>query len=236
MCAFSPDRVINLWESGRSLHPLDKGVLALRMSLPDASGDVADWPLGRRNLAIARLRRDCFGAELRAQTKCPRCAEPVEFALDADALIATGEPQVEAVSTAGAMFRLPTSRILASVVDEPDADVAAARLCENCRIDGPQGEGAGSALSTEDIERLGDALALADPLAEIAFDFECPGCGAAYREGLDLAEFFWREIEAEAKRLLVEVHTLASAYGWRENEVLALSPARRAFYIERVLA
>ena len=96
-------------------------------------------------------------------------------------------------------------------------------------------DGDAALLSPEDIDRIGEAMAEADPLAEIAFDFECPACGAAFREGLDPAEFFWSEIEVEAKRLLIEVHTLAAAYGWREHEVLALSPARRAFYLERVL-
>jgi hypothetical protein len=85
------------------------------------------------------------------------------------------------------------------------------------------------------MDEVGEALARVDPLAEIAFDFECPACGADFREGLDIAEFFWREIEVEARRLLIDVHTLASAYGWREADVLALSPARRAFYVERVL-
>jgi hypothetical protein len=33
---------------------------------------------------------------------------------------------------------------------------------------------------------------------------------------------------------LREVHTLAWAYGWREADILAMSPARRQFYIELV--
>ena len=85
------------------------------------------------------------------------------------------------------------------------------------------------------MDRIGEAMASADPMAEIAFDFDCPGCGTAFREDLDLAAFLWKEIEVEAKRLLFEVHTLASAYGWREHEVLALSSARRAYYLERAL-
>lgn len=233
MSALSPSDVLALWESGRSLHPLDRGVLALRMNMAQSSADdVADWPLGRRNREIARLRRACFGSELRVQSKCPHCAEAVEFAFDADALAAAPETDVQTVTVSGVAFRLPTSRILASVVDEPDAERAAIRLCERCRVDAE--DGGAPAPSADDIERIGEAMARADPLAEIAFGFECPACGAAFREDLDLAEFFWLEIEAEAKRLLIDVHTLASAYGWREQDVLALSPARRAFYVERV--
>jgi|SRR5271166_33507 len=236
MRALSPSDVLELWESSRALHPLDQGVLAIRTGLPGAVGEgVADWPLGRRNRALAELRRACFGSELRGLTTCLHCAEPVEFALDGDALADPPEAEVESVTVAGEIFRLPTSRILASVVGEPDPEAAAARLCDRCRIGAETRDGDESPLSAEEIKRIGGAMAEADPLAEIAFDFECPACGAAFREGLDLADFFWKEIEVEARRLLNEVHTLAAAYGWREHEVLSLSPVRRAFYLGRVL-
>jgi hypothetical protein len=32
------------------------------------------------------------------------------------------------------------------------------------------------------------------------------------------------------------VHLLAGAYGWSEGQVLAMTPARRALYKQRVLA
>ncbi len=43
-------------------------------------------------------------------------------------------------------------------------------------------------------------------------------------------------MEARAKRLLSEVHALASAYGWSEREILGLSVARREFYLGMVRA
>jgi hypothetical protein len=39
-------------------------------------------------------------------------------------------------------------------------------------------------------------------------------------------------METYARRLLYDVHALASAYGWSEDEVLAVSPARRRCYLE----
>ncbi|HUD55174.1 MAG TPA: hypothetical protein VMR02_08095 [Terracidiphilus sp.] len=44
------------------------------------------------------------------------------------------------------------------------------------------------------------------------------------------------QIEARARRLLYEVHTLAAAYGWSEREILSLSAPRRALYLEMVRA
>ena len=43
-----------------------------------------------------------------------------------------------------------------------------------------------------------------------------------------------QEIHAWAKRTLREVHTLASAYGWSEREILSMSAVRRALYLEMV--
>jgi hypothetical protein len=76
-------------------------------------------------------------------------------------------------------------------------------------------------------------MARADPMAETRLKLNCPACGGQWDETLDLTAFFWAEVEARAKRLLLEVHTLASSYGWSEREILSLSEPRRAFYIER---
>ena len=52
----------------------------------------------------------------------------------------------------------------------------------------------------------------------------------------DIAGFFWAELDAWARRLLREIHTLARFYGWSEAEILALSPLRRRCYLEMVQA
>ena len=79
-------------------------------------------------------------------------------------------------------------------------------------------------------------MALADPLGEIMLHFDCPACGTSFEESLDLSTFLWAEIEARAQRLLLEVHTLAVAYGWSEAEILSLNAARREIYLEMVRA
>jgi hypothetical protein len=77
-------------------------------------------------------------------------------------------------------------------------------------------------------------MALADPLSETRLTLECPKCGNRWEDTLEFAAFLWAEIEARAKRLLFEIHTLASAYGWTEAEILALGDRRRATYLEMV--
>lgn len=77
-------------------------------------------------------------------------------------------------------------------------------------------------------------MAAADPLAETLLSLHCSDCGSEWQETLDLVAFLWAEIEARARRLLLEVHAFASAYGWTESEILSLSGNRRALYFEMV--
>jgi hypothetical protein len=48
----------------------------------------------------------------------------------------------------------------------------------------------------------------------------------------DIASFLWRETHGWAQGTLRDVHGLAAAYGWREEDVLRLSPTRRQIYLE----
>ncbi|HEY6446733.1 MAG TPA: hypothetical protein VIY53_09760 [Acidobacteriaceae bacterium] len=235
MRALSNSDFLQLWERGCGMHPIDQALLALGAALPHLSrASLADWPLGRRNAALAELRRRCFGAELRSWVACPQCDERLEFQLDADALAKDGgeEPAPRTVIVRERKFRLPTSRDLAAVVAEPDADRASVRLLERC-CESPAD---GAAWSEADAEEVEEQLALADPLAETRLALRCSACSHEWEESLDLASYLWSEIEARARRTLIDVHTLASAYGWSEEQILALSEPRRAVYLEMVQA
>lgn len=152
--------------------------------------------------------------------------------MDSRPLTEAPEPTPEGpVTVNGRLFRLPTSRDLARAVREPDPGLAAILLLESCHL-----QGNSSVSSVEDLEDTGEQMALADPLAEIRVTFHCSNCGHEWEETLDLGAFVWAKIEMLAKRLLREVHALASAYGWIENEILSLSEARRSFYLRMVEA
>jgi hypothetical protein len=271
--------LLQLWERGMPLHPLDRGLLALSAALPDVSLEsLADWPLGRRNCALIELRCSCFGRLMRAWTACPRCAEKLEFELDGRVLLARaprGE-SADRIEVGGLEFRLPTTRDVASILhSEADIDGAARQLAEHCRIRAASSGNAGTSsdstrelgalengaldgsalanIAVDDSARDGSALdgsgldgialddieagmSLADPMAEILIQLSCPSCGVGQESVLDIVSFFWTELEAHAKRLLREVHDLATAYGWTEHGVLSLSDQRRAAYLDMVRA
>lgn len=221
--------LLQLWERGSDLHPLDRALLTLSTALPHEPYDsLADWPLGRRNTALAEVRTACFGQKMQGWIACPQCGERLEFAMDADALRGdAGEPSVD---FRGRSFRLPTSRDLATIASERDTSDATFRLLQRCCIE----ERAAEEWSEQEMEEAGNRLAEADPMAETRVNLRCTQCGLEWDEPLDIAAWLWTEIEARARRLLLEVHTLASAYGWTEAEILSLSELRRTAYLEMV--
>ena len=233
MHVLSNSGLLTLWEQGSTLHPLDQGLLALTAALPDQKQDrIADWPLGRRNRALAELHCSCFGSTLQAWTSCPSCDEKMEFEIDVRTLMSEAPDTGATIEVAGQSFRLPTSRDLAQATGEPNPLAAANRLLLRCRL----GAEECPTLSDEELELVGDKMALADPMAELRLSLLCPACSHQWDETLDIARFLWTEIDARARRLLWEIHTFASAYGWTEAEILSLSTARRARYLEMIRA
>lgn len=235
MRALTQADCLALWECGRPLHPLDKGLLAVRAAFPEyASQSIADWPLGRRNRALAEARCAWFGSRIRGWAACERCGERLEFDVDGVAIAAAETPGDDVLVTwHGGSFRLPTSRDLALIAESTEGAQAALMLVERCVVT----PAASSAQWDEtQLDELGERMVEADPLAEILLHFDCPECGESFDQVLDLASFLWSELESRAKLLMREVHELALAYRWSESEILALSPMRRNFYLEMVRA
>ena len=256
MRSLSDSDLLNLWERGLRRHPLDRALLALSQVFPETTYDrLADWPLGRRNQALAELHCMYFGQKLQGWISCASCGEKLEFELDGRVITADelnndlGSRSDEPIVVNRGTFRLPTSRDLAKAAQETDPRLAAISIVENCRIAPGQsprmstdsGETSGQvpdlrseSWSDEDLEEIGERMASADPLAETRLTLHCPKCENDWEATLDIVSFLWTEIEARARRLLLEIHTLASAYGWTETEILSLSENRRARYAEMV--
>ncbi|HEY1242147.1 MAG TPA: hypothetical protein VGF16_16400 [Bryobacteraceae bacterium] len=234
MLLLSTSDVLDLWERGAHLHPLDRGLLALGAAMPDADpAAAADWPLGRRNSALLELHIAAFGPQLQGWSACGHCGEKMEFEIDARALLAQHRPAgTDSIEFRKRMFRLPTSRDLAEVGRDPIPETATQALVRRCLTTGETVD----QWDEQQISELGDAMAAADPLAEIRLSLRCPKCDDESEETVDLLTFVWSEIDARARRTFWEVHTIASAYGWSERDIVSLSPARRAHYMEMVQA
>jgi hypothetical protein len=233
--------LVDLRGSGAALHAVDRALLAL-----DADGDQRDalarLPLGVRDARLLAVRRALLGDRIDAEADCPACGERLELALGCGALIAASSPPPDAWEIECGEWRV-TVRPLDSVdaaaaAASADATAAAEVLLRRCVVDARRGDAACDALALPPDVRdaVAQSLADRDPGAECLLDLDCPACGHAWQSVLDVADFVWRELAARGDRLLGEVHVLARAYGWREADILALPPARRAAYLALVSA
>jgi hypothetical protein len=119
---------------------------------------------------------------------------------------------------------------------EGDLDFARRMLLQRCLLSANR---AGSAIEAEQIpsevaEVAVQRMAEADPMADIQLAMMCPACARQWSAALDIVSFLWSEIEVWAWRLLNDVHTLASAYGWSERDILTMSANRRQSYLQMV--
>jgi hypothetical protein len=81
------------------------------------------------------------------------------------------------------------------------------------------------------LQNVEERIAGIDPQADVHLNLVCPECNKAWRQVFDIVSYFWMEIDAWAHRILLEVSVLARAFGWRESDILELSPARRQIYL-----
>ncbi len=227
MQSLSAAKILALWEAGRAQHALDRALTILAAASPGASRALlADLSIGERDARLLDLRLLVLGPRAEGFAECPDCAERVEFPIDLAALRLRTE---ERASTGpGLRLRPLTSRDLAAIVDVPDESDALRILLERC--------GAVEELPNESLEAISQALLAADPEAEILLHLTCPACPHEWDLLFDVGDFFWKEISAQAQRLLREIDVLARAYGWTEREILSLPAQRRQTYLELVAA
>ncbi len=233
--------ILALWERGLARHPIDRALLLYAWAQPDLpSSRYPDLPLGTINKALLRLRETCFGPRIVTCIDCERCSTRMEITLDTGQMLAgindddtssefDDTPAEFEVSSL--RFRVPCSRDLAAVCGERDLKAAAVKLLEQCCLGHPEKMNAGFANMLAEAEAAMEDL---DPAADINLSLSCEDCGHSWLAEFNIGMLLWEEIDVHARALLAEVHNLAQAYGWTEPEILALSPQRRAAYLNMV--
>jgi hypothetical protein len=241
MRALSAAEFLDVWEHGLVQPPAQRALTLLALACTETSLDeLAQFSIGQRDAHLLALREQTFGPQLASITNCPVCAEQLEFHVDAADISATSKaPEASLYLTYagyGVELRLPTSLDLASLDPTADLETNRQHLLQRCVIAAQRGgmEIAVAELPAEVETAIAQRIAEADPQANVQLALTCPKCQHAWQSTLDILSYFWTEIDAWASRLLREVHALASAYGWREAEVLALSPWRRQAYLELI--
>ena len=237
-----PATLLTAWEQGLNAGPVLRPLALLAAAWPGAGIDgLAALPMGRRDAALLDLRELLFGPDLGAVADCPECGVVVELAFRSGDIRADGA----AVSAEGEWsarwedydlrFGLPNTLDVAWLAAGNAGNGDAERsLLGRCLV---KAERKGEPVSLDDLPPEAVAAAAAtmakvDPQADVRLSLACPACGREWSAAFDIAGYLWAEVETWAQRTLIEIHALASAYGWREADILALSPARRQMYIE----
>jgi hypothetical protein len=231
--------LLGAWEWSAALGPVEREDLLLRLVL--SGDDPAGLPVGVRDAYLLELRDLLFGGGLDAAADCPRCGEPVEYSVPAEALGAGLEPDENGdgleLNASGyeLRLRLPTGGDLAAAGAADDLEGARRVLVERCVVSAEvEGrERPPAELPERVVAALAARLAQVDSLADTRLALTCPRCGGEWTVALEIGAWLWSELESWALRVVLDVHALASAYGWSEAEILALGP-RRELYLELV--
>ncbi len=235
-------RVVEIWEQGRALNPVDRALLVLGFACPERTRDeLAALTIGERDACLLEFRAQTLDSALAAFCECASCGERLELTFKTDELMIRPRPERPApceffFGEYVVRFRLPNSKDLAAAAAFRNSSRARQHLIERC-VDEVRCNGAPADLASlpENFpEQLSTRMAECDPQADVQLAIRCPNCQAESEFTFDISSFFWAEVTAFAKRLLREVHVLARAYGWSEAEILSLSPPRRQCYLEMV--
>jgi hypothetical protein len=204
------------------------------------------------------LRESLFGRGVAALADCPACSNRMEVSFNVGDVLLPSPSSERAVAGAspgsGAtplafaeqgyeiQVRLPNSTDLMALRVISDAAATDERmepkqyLLSRCLLEAKlAGESVSADALPEAVRNaISQRMADADPQAQVALKLECDGCGHEWHDDFRIDSFLWGEIQAWAARLVNEVHQLACAYGWSENQILELGPLRRNLYLNLI--
>ena len=224
------------WEAGQGRSLTDRALLLLAHACPESSWDaLAGLPIGERDGCLLTLREWTFGPALSSLVTCPACGDRLELnftVADVRAAAADASLSIEAHGYE-VDFRLPNSTDL---IDVEGAADSRRQLLQRC-VQGARRRGekyAFSRLPVRVLDVVVERMSEADPQAHVQTTLICRSCAHRWQAVFDIVSFFWEELGRWARRMLLDVHLLASAYGWRESDVLALPSWRRQYYLQLV--
>jgi hypothetical protein len=233
---------MSIWEQGYYRMPVEKGLLLLSSFCPEKTqAELAGLSIGRRDALLLSLQEQLFGPRMEGLATCPLCSQRLEMSFSALEIRVNPENVPERELSVGideyeVHFRLPNSLDLMAISDLDDLDVATQALTGRCLMGvSHQGVEISSDLLPEVVLNAAqEMMTQADPQADVQIALCCPACEHKWQEAFDILSFLWEEIDAWVYRTLNDVHVLASAYGWSESEILAMSAWKRQAYLDLV--
>jgi len=237
--SLSNNKIVRIWEIANMQHPVDRAISILLEAFPDKSWEeLVRLSLGERNEFLLSARENIFGSRFEGSGICEHCKKGLDFIADADELriesdIDRRDVYKMELDECEIEFRSLNSIDLAAVASYKNTKELRKMLAKRSILK-MRGDNDISYDNLGDglIDALSENLSRIDPMAVMKIDLACPECGGDLSLSLDIVSFFWKEIDAQAKRLMREVNVLARYYGWSEADILSMSAARRYYYME----
>ncbi len=235
MSPLTPRKMLQVWEEGQSAAPWVRAMLLLKAAEPSVSRQYLTLlPIGERDARLLDLRQAMFGDALKSLAVCPKCNEQLELNFStADVRLPAPKgkgPWTYEDGPLSVTFKLPATADLEALTSHADAAETLLSACV-CKVMKEGSKTSINVLSQAQRAALIETISDTDPRADMKAAMICPRCGHEWSAQFDILAFFWEEIGAWVRRLLTDVHVLARAYGWRERDVLNLSPWRRRQYL-----
>lgn len=242
MRVLSESELLECWENGLNQSPAGHALILLTAAFPDLSPEyLAHLSIGRRDGYLLELRELTFGPKIDGIASCPECKKLQGLTFNVnDVKVSSeiGSHETLSLSVDGRelRFRLPNS------IDVENASTGGERsdyrflLLERCLLyTKPENKGETiENLPAHVVAKVEQKMAEADPQADVQLALSCAECDHQWLLAFDIVSFFWSEIMTWAQRTIREVHILASAYGWKESDILTMSPMKRSIYIGMV--
>lgn len=239
MRVFSAQNLLDAWERCLDEPAPMRGATLLAAACDVEDREAARWTIAHRDSGLFDLRQQLFGDKVEAVVSCVSCGEQAEldFSLaemrkpnGSDALSETpNEFRVIQIDGRRIRYRAPNSEDLLAISGSTEVEGARQQLLERCVGFADRKRGT---LTDAMIRRVLAQLDRDHAETDVEVNLTCPGCGLAWVAPFDIAAFLWREIDDWARRMLREVHHLASRYGWSESDILSMSARRRHQYLE----
>jgi hypothetical protein len=234
--------LLDVWERGLKQGAINRALTLLQAVYPESSaGELAELSIGERDSRLLQVRQMLFGARLTNTTRCPRCSEQLEWESEVADLcvtdrVTTGNELTAVSESCQLKFRLPNSTDLVALSDTRVAQQDKRKqLLERCLIEASNNKGevlAIDQLPDSALQVMIQEMERVDSQSNLVVNLSCPACNHNWEALFDIVSYLWVEVNNWAESILRTVNLLARAYGWREADILGMSPTRRQIYFQ----
>jgi hypothetical protein len=218
------------------------GLLAESASGGLSPGGAATLVAADRDRVLAAVYVRTYGSRVASTVRCTHCGAPFDLDFSLDELLAsvakgeeanamgTGRLPDGSFRAAGLRFRLPTGEDECAILGLPPEKGERA-LLRRCLLEPTDGDADGS--QSDAVQAAMECVA---PLVDLELGAQCPECGQPQLVSFDIQHYLLSSLLRERSQLALELHSLAAAYGWSLQEILALPRSQRRALVALVEA